>query len=459
MIQLLNSQFSTPSTATKKIVHSEARPDFAPNSELPRHRWYRFKEGFSADLVETFVSDYMPTRDGRLLDPFLGSGTTALEGARLGHVVDGIETNPFMAFMATVKTRDYSQVTGLEAAALKCLQQTRRADTFNIPRDSTLVERKGLKKWLLNRSVATRFEQLRTAISDIAHPETQDLLLFALLASVEEVANARKDGKCWRYKKNWRSLGFNTNSLDEAFAEQILKYAEDIATCPKLIGRAKVVQGDARRELSRMGQINELYDGMLTSPPYLNSFDYTDIYRPELLLLNVVRNSTELREIRLKTLRSHVQVAWKPSPPLEIPLLRQKIEDLGGTRLWCSRIPDMINAYFVDLNCIVEQCSRRLKAGATVGFVVADSAYCGIVIPVDLILSEILERHGFVTKQITLFRQTLGNGYHQSRSDERLKEVMVVAEYQPSSRPTNNCTWVAWSKAQPEKEVRTLLFQ
>src|SRR4051812_9260993 len=87
----------------------EARPDFAPNGDLPRHRWYRFKEGFSAGLVNSFASEYLPARHGRLLDPFLGSGTTAVEGARLGHAVDGIETNPFMAFMATVKTRDYTR--------------------------------------------------------------------------------------------------------------------------------------------------------------------------------------------------------------------------------------------------------------------------------------------------------------------------------------------------------------
>jgi len=44
-------------------------------------------------------------------------------------------------------------------------------------------------------------------------------------------------------------------------------------------------------------------------------------------------------------------------------LLQQKIKAIDSAALWCDRIPEMINAYFVDLDRIVEQCSRRLKAG------------------------------------------------------------------------------------------------
>lgn len=427
MIQL--GQTIPSSSQLADFAVAEARPDFTPNANLPRHRWYRFKEGFSARLVANFAEEFLPKTGGRLLDPFLGSGTTAVEGARLGHAVDGVEANPFMVFMAKVKTRDYTRAKDVEGAALNCLRQKKRSDEFALPKDSTLVERKGLNKWLLNRSVAKRFEQLRTAIEEISSPDMRNLLLFALLSSIEDAANARKDGKCWRYKSDWRRLDLNAQSLDEAFAEHVLQYVDDIAACPRLSGQTKIVQGDARKELGRLRSTEVRYDGVLTSPPYLNSFDYTDIYRPELMLLNIVRNSRELRKIRFNTLRSHVQVAWKPSAPLNVPLLRKKIEAIDGSGLWCGRIPEMINAYFVDLDRIIELCSARMRVGATAGFVVADSAYCGVVIPVDLILSEILERRGFVTRKITLFRQTLGNGHHQMRSTERLKEVMIVAEY------------------------------
>jgi DNA modification methylase len=249
---------------------------------------------------------------------------------------------------------------------------------------------------------------------------------------MEDVANARKDGKCWRYKHNWPQLGYSAEDLDNAFAAQVIRFAQDVAVCPKLKGSATIIRADARHLRHLNG--DALYDGVLTSPPYLNSFDYTDIYRPELLLLKEVRDASELRKLRFATLRSHVQVAWSPSAPLEIPLLQDKVQALKGAGLWCGRIPEMINAYFVDLDIVVEQCARRLRVGATAGFVVADSAYCGVVIPVDLILAEIFERRGFKVRKTIIFRQTLGNGNHQQRSRERLKEVLVLATFKGPSR-------------------------
>jgi hypothetical protein len=415
-----------------KYAPVAARPDFAPNCDLPRHRWYRFKEGFSAGLVESFVQEHLPNkRKGRMLDPFLGSGTTALEGARLGHQVDGLETNPFMVFMAKVKTRDYSSFANIEHVALECFKNTLRQKAFALPNDTTLVERKGLKKWLLNKSVASRFEQLRTAIQRIVPATVRDLLLLALMSSVEDVANARKDGKCWRYKTNWQHLAFDGVALDNAFAAQVIRFVEDIKLCPNLKGSANVTRADAR---NFQHEKTALFDGVLTSPPYLNSFDYTDIYRPELLLMHKARDSFELRKLRLSTVRSHVQIKWKTSPALGVPLLQRKVRDLDSAGLWNSRIPEMINAYFVDLDQVVGRCAQRLRSGATAAFVVADSAYAGVVIPVGLILAEILERRGFNVEETALFRKTLGNGNHQSRSSELLKEVMVVARYQPSSR-------------------------
>lgn len=426
MIQL--DQPIPPLTPATDFAGAAARPDFALNATLPRHRWYRFKEGFSAGLVSAFVDEYLPKTGGLLLDPFLGSGTTAVEGARLGHHVTGVETNPFMAFLGRVKTGNYTGLPDIEGVALSCLANRSIAPEYRLPHDSTLVERKGLDKWLLNRRVARRFEQIRTGIATIQPKSLRDLLTLALVSCIEDVANARKDGKCWRYKSQWHTLDYSGDALDNAFASQVLRFVEDINQLPRLSGRATVLHGDARSRIEKIGTAAS-FDGVLTSPPYLNSFDYTDIYRPEVFLLHAAKNSTDLRKIRFKTVRSHVQVAWENSEALAIPLLRQKITAIAEADLWCGRIPDMVNAYFVDLDRIVEQCARRLKVGATTGFVVADSAYNGVVIPVDLILSEILERRGFETKKITIYRKTRGNGNHQQRSSEHLREVMVVAEY------------------------------
>jgi hypothetical protein len=406
------------------------RPDFAPNAGLPRHRWYRFKEGFSAGLVRNFIEEHASAQQSLIFDPFLGSGTVAVEGALLGHTVHGVEANPFMTFLSLVKSRDYSRLFDLEGLALRCLQCRERDAEFALPEDTTLVERKGLEKWLLNGGVGRRFEELRTAINRLSPRAVGDLLLLALMSSIESVSNARKDGKCWRYKRGWKQRAYSASDLDNAFAGQILLYADDVRSCPRLNGSVKITQGDARR-LTKLAALSRdaKYDAILTSPPYLNSFDYTDIYRPELLLLKKARNAEELRDLRFSTLRSHVQVAWSRSDPLNIPLLQQKVLDVGRAALWCGRIPDMINAYFVDLDRVIKECALRLKPSAPAGFVVADSAYVGVVIPVGLILCEILERRGFIVESIRVLRHRPGNGNHQRRSSEGLREVIICSRF------------------------------
>ncbi|HIE37005.1 TPA: site-specific DNA-methyltransferase, partial [Candidatus Geothermarchaeota archaeon] len=51
---------------------------FKPNKELPRHRWFYFKEGFSRDLVHYLLKKYDVDSGDWVLDPFMGVGTTPL---------------------------------------------------------------------------------------------------------------------------------------------------------------------------------------------------------------------------------------------------------------------------------------------------------------------------------------------------------------------------------------------
>lgn len=74
----------------------------------PFHRWYPFVEGYSADLVERALIEQ--TADGTVLDPFGGSGTTALAAAMLGRDSVFAEVNPYMAWVADVKVNQSRRV-------------------------------------------------------------------------------------------------------------------------------------------------------------------------------------------------------------------------------------------------------------------------------------------------------------------------------------------------------------
>ena len=66
---------------------------FQANKNRPVYRWYKYKEAFSAALVEYLLEKYHVAA-GRLLDPFAGSGTALFAASVMGLDADGIELLP-----------------------------------------------------------------------------------------------------------------------------------------------------------------------------------------------------------------------------------------------------------------------------------------------------------------------------------------------------------------------------
>lgn len=69
--------------------------NFLDNMRLPIHRWFRYSAGFSAEWVKWLLAE----REGgevRVLDPFVGSGTTCLACDEMGVPSCGIEAHPFV---------------------------------------------------------------------------------------------------------------------------------------------------------------------------------------------------------------------------------------------------------------------------------------------------------------------------------------------------------------------------
>ncbi len=77
------------------------------NSILPEdrcpHDWYRFILSFPPHLVQHYLSDFGAKEGDWLIDPFEGTGTTVVEGKKLGLNVVGLEANPVCQFAARVK--------------------------------------------------------------------------------------------------------------------------------------------------------------------------------------------------------------------------------------------------------------------------------------------------------------------------------------------------------------------
>lgn len=404
---------------------------FDHNLAIPRHRWYEFKEGFSESLVRTAVKDILTSgcKKPRILDPFVGSGTTVVTAGRLGLEATGIEVNPFLAFAARAKCapNGWNRKTFLRQMQ-QILYASRHELMCPLEGLSTFTETARSKKWLFNRSVLRGFTALEQALLQAGryrHP-----LRLVLFASLMKCCNAKRDGKCLRYRKDWRTKGFNSADLREAFESRAEAVFEDISEYPFDARGLSVIQGDARDCLEILN--TESYDLIITSPPYLNSFDYSDVYRPELFAGGFVKTNAELRQIRLRTIRSHVQVAWEPSQTVSSPLIPPLVSRIAQKRLWDKRLPDMVQSYFADMADVLRKTARLVRPKGRAWVVVSTSAYGGVEIPVDLILADVATRNGWGLVGVNVLRQLRASGQHWSHlktgAKFPLRESLIILE-------------------------------
>mgnify|MGYP000889825031 FL=1 len=265
-------------------------PNFSTNMELPRHRWYEFKEGFGNTLVHRAISETRAINRKKtltVLDPFSGSGTTPLTALQNGCNAIGLEVNPFMSFVGKTKCQAKNSNKENLIKELSCILDKTPFEISSPLENQSSFSPDGIRdKWLFNRSVLRGFEALKQYINEF---QNKDVFMLALFSATMKCCNAQKDGKCLRYKKNWDTFAFSSIELRNIFKQESLNMIDDIEQSPLLVGNRDFFDGDSRKSLLKIDSKN--VDLVVFSPPYLNSFDYSDIYRPELFLGGYVTNN------------------------------------------------------------------------------------------------------------------------------------------------------------------------
>ena len=89
-----------------KIKEYHNLVNFGENLEIPYHRWFKYREGYSAELVRRIINnaDISP-KEYYILDPFCGSGTTMVVASSLGFSSIGIDVNPSITVTVNKKEK------------------------------------------------------------------------------------------------------------------------------------------------------------------------------------------------------------------------------------------------------------------------------------------------------------------------------------------------------------------
>lgn len=440
--------FVVDNNLTRKLV------SFQANKTRAHYRWYKYKEAFSADLVEYLFCKYK-VKKGKILDPFAGAGTALFTCSSMGYDSDGIEVLPVGQKI-------------IEANVLS--RGNNRQKIIS-----------GLTRWLIEKPWSIHgktkdFEVLR--ITDGAYPketdykikrylgeiqneesELKEILLFALLCILESISYTRKDGQYlrWDYRSN-RGYGKNTFdkgeilSFDKALSMKLEEIKSDICfdikkrdllsftTRDIQAGDACVIKGSCLDILP--SQQGKTYSGIITSPPYCNRYDYTRTYALEHALLGITNE--ELSKLRQAMLSCTVEnkekellafnKEWKAAINIcNDQILLQVILNYldhkkAKNELNNNGIARMVRGYFYEMACVIQECHRVLKKNGRMFLVNDNVRYAGAGISVDTILSKIAEDLGFFIENILVLPQGKGNSSQQmgEHGREALRKCVYI---------------------------------
>lgn len=430
---------------------------FQANKQVPFYRWYKYKEGFSNELVNYYI-DYNgveTTKD--IFDPFAGSGSTLFTSSERGINSCGIELLPIGIEIIEARNILMNNFTESDFARLRYYQeetpwvsftQSKPINELNITKDAYPKETKELIEKFL-------------AIIEKESEIQRRVLSFALLCILENISYTRKDGQYlrWDYRSGRKGgknpfnkgevMNFNdsiTKKIDQIISDVIGPRQHKLFDSSDSINRGKIdlIHGSCLTEILKIR--NDSFNLIITSPPYANRYDYTRTYALELAMLNV--SSEELSKLRQTMLSCTVEnkekdllsinPKWKKVIKiLEKQELLQKILEylfyMKSTKsLNNNGIPRMVKGYFYELACVIFELHRILRKNGAIVMVNDNVRYAGVGISVDLILSDIAHSIGFNIEKISVLPNGKGNSSQQMGSHGR--------------KPLRKCVYI-WRKA------------
>ena len=132
-----------------------------------------------------------------------------------------------------------------------------------------------------------------SAVARIPEAPVARLLKVLLASSALDVCNATVSGKGRRYRRNWESVSRSPADLDAAFVRAVEAAVFDIIRYAKRKTQSyDLRRGDARAMIEGVPNV----DLVVFSPPYPNSFDYTDVYNIELWALGYMRSGSDITQ-------------------------------------------------------------------------------------------------------------------------------------------------------------------
>jgi DNA modification methylase len=351
----------------------------------------------------------------KVLDPFCGTGTTALICAEEGVHAETTDINPFLLWLGRAKCASYSPKDLLEAkkssdAVIRAIRSTNGVQPWVPP----LFQ---IEKWWA-APILEKVGKARAVIEDKKEQigeSALDLLKVIFCRVMIETANVSFGHQSMSFKQPDDQLLLDmpkdiadivASSWNDA-ADSILKAAES-----QISVQPDFVQCDARnltRELEP-----DSFDCVITSPPYPNRMSYIRELRPYMYWLGYLEGARQAGELDWEAIggtwgcATSKLMTWCRPDGLEVPYegfgkILAAIEDAN---IQSGRVlSKYVEKYFCDMVGHARELFSVVRPGGTVHYVVGNSKFYDVMLPVEGIFAALFDSAGFVDTRVETIRK------------------------------------------------------
>ena len=412
---------------------SRALVSWQSNRDAPGFRWFKYKEGFSAHLVEYLLGLPGDAPPGCLLDPFSGTGVAPITAARNGWRSVGIELLP----VGVLVTNGLLAAAQADVAALR----RRAADLLDgVAPAGSVADVPEADRFPHIRITAQAFPEesekaIAVARNYLRHsapgPETT-LLELAAISALEDASWTSKDGQYlrWDHRSGRRLKARMEKRCVLPYHDSLRNRLEAMLTDLPILAREPVAGAVRIIPASCYDALPDLpansVAGVITSPPYANRYDYTRTYALELAWLgyddrkisdlrqSLLSATVENRSKRQQLAASHSAALTRFDAQPAVAEITDALEEANRRgQLPNPHVIRLVRNYFMEMTVVIAELARVCRPGASVFMVNDNVQYHGEEVPVDLILSDLAEQCGFETKAIWKLARGKGNASQQ----------------------------------------------
>lgn len=360
-------------------------PDWAFDSirstEQLTHGYHRYPAKFLPNVVKKIIEDHSPANCNVIADLFAGCGTTLVEAKVHGKRSIGTDINPVAQLITRVKTTPIIP----ETLRLTYENLIARFDEFNEANYLDIQKHERLDYWYMPQEkskIAFLFDKVLELKADDTTKEFFSVCISHIL----------KNCSRWLQSSTKPQVDPNKNIPDpfdefKRHCQKMMKSNEEFYNELNKKGYLDVPCDILLRDARQTKLKSESVDMIITSPPYVTSYEYADIHQLTAYWMEYVSSMSEFR-------KQFIGTSYSGNTSLEVRGSKQAQDIVHALAKKNKHIARDVAQYFNDMQEVAKEMARVLAPNGHACIVIGNTKIKEVQIKSSEVFYEFLRDAG-----------------------------------------------------------------